>query len=73
MPSTAAWYRDRPVPMIALSTDRSKARISGKPMNHLIQLPWPNSTVVKSVYSVSGSMVVSAVPSTPTKTSGVRM
>ena len=59
--------------MIALSTDSSSARISGRPMNHLIQLPEPNSLAVKSVYRVSGSELETAAPSTPTKTSGVRM
>ena len=45
-PSSAAWYSDRPQPMMAFSTDRASAAISGSPTNHFSQDPGPKMWLV---------------------------
>ena len=59
--------------MMALSTESSRARISGMPIRYLTQPALPKMWSQKLVYSVSGSAVWSDAPRTPTKTMAVPM
>src|SRR2546430_340263 len=45
-PSSDAWYSDRPQPMMAFSTDRASAAISGSPTNHFSHDPGPKMWLV---------------------------
>ena len=71
--SSEAWNSDRATPMMALSTESSRAKISGMPMTYLTQAALPKMWSQKLVYRVSGSAVFSEAPSTPTKTTAVPM
>src|SRR5262245_10170631 len=72
-PSSAAWYSDRPTPMMAFSTDKASAAIKKIPTNHCTHDPAPKICLVKLTYSVNGSNVDSDKPSTATNISEVMM
>ena len=59
--------------MMALSTERRRAKISGMPITYLTQPALPKMWSAKLVYKVSGSAVLRDAPSTPTNTIAVPM
>ena len=69
--SSDAWNSDRATPMMAFSTDSSRAKMSGMPIRYLTQPALPKMWSAKLVYRVNGSEVLSDAPSTATNTMAV--